>query len=56
MQGPLRVPEVICCGETLEHSFLVLEWLNLGAGAPRDYAKLGEQFARMIDELLGAAG
>jgi len=46
-QGPLRVPEVICCGETLEQSFLVLEWLNLGAGAPRDYAKLGEQLARL---------
>jgi protein-ribulosamine 3-kinase len=46
-QGPLRVPQVICCGETGEHSFLVLEWLNLGAGAPRDYAKLGEQLARL---------
>ena len=46
-QGPLRVPEVICCGETLEQSFLVLEWLNLGAGAPRDYAKLGEQLAQL---------
>lgn len=45
--GPLRVPEVICCGETGEQSFLVLEWLNLGAGAPRDYAKLGEQLARL---------
>jgi protein-ribulosamine 3-kinase len=46
-QGPLRVPDVICCGETPEQSFLVLEWLNLGAGAPRDYAKLGEQLARL---------
>lgn len=46
-QGPLRVPEVICCGETVEQSFLVLEWLNLGAGAPGDYATLGEQLARL---------
>lgn len=46
-QGPLRVPEVICCGETGEHGFLVLEWLKLGAGAPRDYAKLAEQLARL---------
>jgi fructosamine-3-kinase len=46
-QGPLRVPQVICCGETGERSFLVLEWLNLNAGAPRDYAKLGEQLARL---------
>lgn len=46
-QGPLRVPEAICCGEAGEHSFLVLEWLKLGAGAPRDYAKLGEQLARL---------
>jgi fructosamine-3-kinase len=45
--GPLRVPQVICSGETDEQSFLVLEWLNLGAGAPRDYAKLGEQLARL---------
>jgi len=46
-QGPLRVPEVICCGETDEQCFLVLEWLNLGAGAPGDCAKLGEQLARL---------
>lgn len=46
-QGPLRVPEAICCGETGKHSFLVLEWLQLGAGAPRDYAKLGEQLAQL---------
>jgi fructosamine-3-kinase len=46
-QGPLRVPEVICYGETPGQSFMTLEWLTLGAGAPRDYAKLGEQLARM---------
>lgn len=45
--GPLRVPEAICCGETGELSFLVLEWLDLSARAPRDYAKLGEQLARL---------
>ena len=46
-RGPLRVPEVICCGETAEQSFLVLEWLDLGAGAPGDYARLGEQLAHL---------
>jgi fructosamine-3-kinase len=46
-RGPLRVPQVICRGETGEQSFLVLEWLDLRAGAPRDYAKLGEQLARL---------
>lgn len=46
-QGPLRVPESICRGETGGQSFLVLEWLDLVAGAPRDYAKLGERLARL---------
>jgi protein-ribulosamine 3-kinase len=46
-RGPLRVPEVVCYGTTGEQSFLVLEWLNLGAGAPRDYARLAEQLARV---------
>jgi protein-ribulosamine 3-kinase len=46
-QGLLRVPQVMCCGETVEQSFLVLEWLALQAGTPRDFAKLGEQLARL---------
>jgi len=46
-QGPLRVPQVIACGETGEQSFLVLEWLDLGAGAPCNHTKLGEQLARL---------
>ena len=46
-RGPLRAPQMICRGETVEQSFLVLEWLDLGAGAPRDYAALGEQLARL---------
>ena len=44
-QGPLRVPRVMCQGEALGRSFLVLEWLEVGAGVPADYAKLGEQLA-----------
>jgi fructosamine-3-kinase len=44
-QGPLRVPQFMCCGETIEQSFLVLEWLALRAGTRRDFAKLGEQLA-----------
>jgi len=47
--GPLRVPRVICRGEAGGQSFLALEWLHLSAGAPRDYAKLGEQLARLHD-------
>ncbi len=46
-RGPLRVPSVACRGEALGHSFLVLEWLDFGAGAPADYARLGEQLARL---------
>ncbi len=46
-RGPLRVPQVICSGEADRQSYLVLEWLDLGAGAPRDYAKLGEQLAHL---------
>jgi fructosamine-3-kinase len=46
-RGPLRVPQVICHGEAGEQSFLLLEWLNLSAGGPRDYAALGEQLARL---------
>ena len=46
-QTPLRSPRVICRGVAGGHSFLALEWLTLGAGAPRDYAKLGEQLARL---------
>ncbi len=45
--GPLRVPLVLCCGKTSEQSFLALEWLDLRAGAPREYAKFGEQLARL---------
>ena len=52
-QGPLRVPQVICRGEAGGQSFLVLEWLTLAAGSARDYAKLGEQLARM-HEMAGA--
>ena len=45
--GPLRVPRAVCRGAALGHSFLVLEWLDLGAGAAADYARLGEQLARL---------
>lgn len=46
-QGPVRVPQVICAGCADGQSFLVLEWLSLAPGAPRAYAMLGEQLARM---------
>lgn len=46
-QGPLRVPQVIARGEAEGQSYLALEWLDFRAGAPRDYAQLGEQLARL---------
>ncbi len=45
--SPLRVPRALCRGAAQGKSFLVLEWLALAAGAPRAYAGLGEQLARM---------
>lgn len=47
LSGPLRAPRAICRGDAGTQSFLVLEWLELGAGDPRDYARLGEQLARL---------
>jgi len=46
-QAPVRVPQVVRAGCADGHSFLVLEWLALAAGAARDYAALGERLARM---------
>lgn len=46
-RSPLRVPQAICHGKAEAQSFLVLEWLELAAGAPRDFARLGEELARM---------
>lgn len=46
-RSPLRAPRVICSGAAAGHSFLVLEWLALTAGSGGDFARLGEQLARM---------
>ena len=46
-RSPLRVPRVVCRGGSRGASFLVLEWLSLRAGAARDYARLGEDLARL---------
>lgn len=46
-RAPLRVPQVICRGVAGGRSFLVLEWLALTTGTPRDYARLGTGLARM---------
>lgn len=45
--GPVRVPRPLCRGCTQTESFLVLEWLDLRAGAAADYATLGERLARL---------
>jgi len=37
----------VCRGQACGQSFLVLEWLTLAAGAPRAFAMLGEQLARL---------
>lgn len=43
----IRVPKVICYGVTESHSFLVLEYLDLGSLRGRATAQLGEQLARL---------
>ncbi len=42
----VRVPQVISCGITDAHAFLVLEYLNLGQGRDHTAAQLGQQLAR----------
>ena len=41
----IRVPEVICCGQTLDKAFLVLEYLPLVKESVSGWQQLGQQLA-----------
>jgi len=41
----IRVPDVICAGQTLDHAFLVLEYLPLASDHPYGWQALGHQLA-----------
>ncbi len=43
----IRVPQPICCGITENTSYLVLEWLELGASGAAAWAAMGRQLAAM---------
>ncbi len=45
--GSLRIPQVICSGQTATQSFLVLEALPFGHARPGSASQLGEQLALM---------
>jgi len=46
-QGAIRVPEVICVGQTLDKAFLVLEYLPLQMETELGWQQLGEQLAAL---------
>jgi fructosamine-3-kinase len=41
------VPRPICCGESGDHAFLALEWLDFGGGNDRRQGLLGRQLAAL---------
>ena len=43
----IRVPEPVVCGQTAEHSFLVLEYLEFGSSNKASERLLGRQLALM---------
>lgn len=43
----LRIPKVICCGQTLDKAFLVLEYLPILADSTEGWLQLGQQLAEM---------
>ena len=43
----VRIPEVICHGQTKEHSFLVLEYIDLGSLRGQASQRLGSQLAQL---------
>ena len=43
----IRIPEVICFGETEEHSFIVLEYIELGSLRGQASKRLGVQLAQL---------
>lgn len=47
LHSTLFVPDCICTGVTLNHSFIVLEWLNLTNLNTDNWAQLGTRLAQM---------
>jgi fructosamine-3-kinase len=45
--GSIRVPQPICWGVAENHSYIVLEWLDLGRGTPSTWGELGRQLAHL---------
>ncbi|GHG71942.1 hypothetical protein GCM10010919_23830 [Alishewanella longhuensis] len=43
----LRIPKVICCGQTLDKAFLVLEYLPIQPESSEGWVSLGQQLAEM---------
>lgn len=43
----IRVPKPICWGETGSHSYLVLEWLELGGGSSEAWRTMGRNLAAL---------
>jgi fructosamine-3-kinase len=41
------IPDCICSGKTLSHSYIVLEWLDLHTDVTNDWSKLGDLLAKM---------
>ncbi len=42
-----RVPQPICWGTASGHSYLVLEWIDLGRGNPQTWEQMGQQLAAL---------
>jgi fructosamine-3-kinase len=60
--GVLRIPRVLGTGTTDRHSYLILEWLELGAGrgsggsdASSAWQQLGQNLARLHRQSIGPA-
>ncbi len=43
----IRVPQPLCWGSAGNSSYLVLEWLEMGADHPKSWEEMGRQLARM---------
>lgn len=43
----IRVPTPICWGVTEQHSYIVLEWIDLGAGSGEQWHQMGCQLAKL---------
>jgi fructosamine-3-kinase len=43
----IRVPQVLGWGSTTTHSFMILEWINLGRGEPSNWSVMGKHLANL---------